>query len=707
MGEKCNDNLFIKPIEFCSKKAINYLYTTNGSTNPIYTINNSNLFQSQFISGDLNSIFRDSENNYNFEYGKEGKKNLCEQTNKIGEYYVNCVIQTSNPLFTYKNGNCIIDTNSIQLPPELKITEDKDDMTIKLNRNVLQDEEGNFKYKQIQNSKYCEDRWYDWIITPNYHLGNRILKDSGSYSKEDVKICYNNCDIGELPFISSSGKHLCIPKEIAYEGKYEKKLDYSPLSLINLIGNNKKSLNFLYKHLYFYKLNQKKSYFDINTDVNLSNDLSDENNYVIKPVAEKIRDIIDIIVNNDNLDNPDLSLDYNNLTYKHPNFKENDLISILGMDKNEILSNPIILIHTAYLAYNYRNFINNVKTDINFISRLKEPDNDFNINTTLNNLEINIYLEKFPNVDIKIAESLKKNYVDNNNTRKKRQRLANILYKAINICYDNKTDFSKNLINRTKKALNSYNNSYIISPSYIKFDETDKNIYVNFRNNNIDDGFEIEYIKYKDLKNFIDEIQRGNLIGIKIDADKINDIKNIYQNNFLFYTEEDCEKVNDCKSGEILDKDGKCQSCDIICIDDECNKNPNCKLFCKNKCPDKTNDDTTEKKNCGVVINDEKKKVEKEKNKEVNTPVEEEGYIPDFSYILKTAVKLFFIFITCYIIYMFYKMFSESILTFANIFSYILDWIYYTIRNDPIKTAEHYEQVIQDKLNKIKRKANS
>ena len=45
------------------------------------------------------------------------------------------------------------------------------------------------------------------------------------------------------------------------------------------------------------------------------------------------------------------------------------------------------------------------------------------------------------------------NEILNENDNKTIHRLTNILYKAINICYDNKSDFSINLIILTKKAL--------------------------------------------------------------------------------------------------------------------------------------------------------------------------------------------------------------------------------------------------------------
>ncbi len=713
---KCNDNLYVKPIEFCSKDALDYINKSYSDTKyplDLYNIFNQNLIQNL---PDLNNNFRqEGTNNFIFKYKGEGdrNKNLCGETNNIGEYYVNCVLQTNNPLFTFKDGYCSI-PSEFNLPNELKKIEEKDNIFIKLNKKTLEDEEGNFKYQKIQNNKYCEDRWYDWIIIPNYHIGNRIFKDSGSYSKEDVKICYNNCGAGELPFINAGGSNLCIPKEYAYDGKYEKKLDYSPLSLINLIGNNKKHLNLLYKNLFFYKLNKKQNKYSIDTEVKLSNTLKEDNNYIINEVFDEIKEVLNNIVNDNNLDIPNYSLEYRYLTYKHPYFNETDLISLLGMDKNEILSNDIILIHTAYLAYNYYDFLNKIKEKDSFndndkLNITKNNDNDFNINKVLNDLDINSFLENYPNVNIKILESLKTNYIDNDKTSKKRQRLANILYKAINICYDNKSEFSINLINRTKTAFSNYQSNIAninkLNKDYNHIEFTDNNDYskiiLSSNINIIYNGFNIEYYK----SNVLDEFHK-NINTLFATTD--DNFKNNYKNNFIFYTEERSEIIsnNKCEIGQFL-KDKTCVKCEIECNDNEkCKNDNNCKIYCVNNCKKFiTNPDKTK---CGGVENTDEeknknKKPLKEITNEIKTPIEEETYIPDFSYIFKTSIKIFFMLIVIYIGYMFYKIFNESILTFANAIFWIFESIINIFRSK-IKTAEYYEKNIQDKYNRIIRK---
>jgi hypothetical protein len=54
---------------------------------------------------------------------------------------------------------------------------------------------------------------------------------------------------------------------------------------------------------------------------------------------------------------------------------------------------------------------------------------------------------------------------------------------------------------------------------------------------------------------------------------------------------------------------------------------------------------------------------------------------------------------------MFYTIFNESILTFANSIFIIFDWLWFNITSkDNIKKAEYYENIIKDKYNRIIRK---
>ena len=686
MNKKCdNDKLFVKPIEICSYNALNELKTTYPDDSR-YNVDSNIIFNKELIDylPDLKNNFRKDQKDNDYDYKNEGdtnkNKNLCNLTNKIDEYYMNCVIKTKNPFFTYKDGYCLV-SPEINLPKQLKKVEDKDEIIIKLDKKFLEDEEGNFNYQKVKNNKYCEDRWYDWIIIPNYHLGNRILKDSGAYNKEDVKVCYDNCREGELPYISSAGKKLCVPKEIAYDGIYETKLDYSPLALINLICNNKKKLNLLFKNLYVYKLNKKFNKYTINNEVKFTEEINNEDNYVINEVFEKIKNILHKIVNENNLDIFDYSFDYKNLTYKHPYFKEDDLITLMGLDKNEILSNDIILIHTAYLAYNIYEFNDNIINNTDYFN----DSNNVNIDKHKNHeFNINKIIIDFDNDNKSFANDIRY-----------RQRLANILYKAINICYDNKTDFSKNLIKRTEEAFKKYNLKSL-SINNISFTEDDIKKYKDFissKTQNIINGFEIKYyIRSSIIELFNNYKDRFDIIS--------------FITNYLLYTEEYSELINQnkCETGSFPNNN-RCVKCDDVCNSKFiCSNTQECSIYCETNCK-KINDDN-EKTICGGTTKEDEINNIKEKKDEIKTPIEEETIMPDFSYIFKNAIKFFFILITLYIAYMFYKMFNESILTLGNILYGFIDSIFYLFSNK-IKVAEHYEDIIKYKYNTVIRKTTT
>ena len=178
--------------------------------------------------------------------------------------------------------------------------------------------------------------------------------------------------------------------------------------------------------------------------------------------------------------------------------------------------------------------------------------------------------------------------------------------------------------------------------------------------------------------------------------------------NFKFFTEEENEIINGnkCKSGEFI-KDNTCVNCDVYCnTSNICNNDTNCKTYCKSTCI-KFNENQNQNTKCGGTTSEEtNKKPLKEKQKEIKTPIEEETIIPDFSYIFKSGIKIFFILITLYIAYMFYKIFNETILTFGNLIFGFFESLYYNklFFREKIKIAEHYEKNIQDKYNRIIRK---
>jgi len=688
MSEKCNNNLYIKPVEICNFIGLKAIEGTC-NFNSIFEEN----FKTQNI--DLNSNFRDSSNQFIFKEIKD-KRHLCNPID-IKNYYLNCVISTCNILSTFKDGYCITNPEII-LPKELK---KMDDNTIKI--DTISDSD--FKYYYNINTAYCEDKWYDWIIIPNYHFGNRTLKDSGTYSKEDVKKCYKPCNYNQLPYITSSGSNVCIPKIIAENGIYSKKLDYSPISLINIIGNNKEYLNLLYKYIFLYNIKKqtKYTYDSYNLLLLFNTVLNNNNNYIINELFEKIKDVLNYIVNDNNVDIPDYTTETRHLTYKNPYFNENDtnLITYIGLENNGIIDNDIILIHTYYISNKYYNDLKDIieKNGYDEINK-KIFEDKLNVKNILDEYDIISYDEYYPNVNIKLINK----QVNLHNTLKKQQRLANILYKAINICYNNKTDFSKNILKRTEEAFQRYSSektqySNIITDNKINIPLKDYNNIVNIKN-----GFEIKFYNDNEKTNiYNNSISYYKLNEPNKDENHFNFLKNTFQNNFLIYTEEPSEiiKGNICKSGQFI-KDGNCVDCSMVCNDkSKCKNDLNCFKYCPDKCKE-VNTKTINNK-CGEKVEEDEKLLEEKKFEEIKTPIEEGTIIPDFNYIFKTGLRIFFILIILYIAYMFYKIFGESIMTLLNIVFYIFENWFYRIFyfNNEIKYNEHYKDIIQNKYNKI------
>lgn len=95
-----------------------------------------------------------------------------------------------------------------------------------------------FADAKIDKRSRCDGRWYDWFVTPNYHLGNK-------YYEESVGKCYMPCPVRHVPAFAKDpvdGSRLditsednltqCVPRESFFAGKYAQGTDYCPLAWI-------------------------------------------------------------------------------------------------------------------------------------------------------------------------------------------------------------------------------------------------------------------------------------------------------------------------------------------------------------------------------------------------------------------------------------------------------------------------------------------
>ena len=96
-------------------------------------------------------------------------------------------------------------------------------------------------------STRCDERWYDWFMTPNYHLGNKYQKDSSK--------CYEPCKIGYIPgyikdpvdntsldYSTKEDLNTCVNKYNYFGGKYRNTGDFCPIAIIKRLGSSKQDM---------------------------------------------------------------------------------------------------------------------------------------------------------------------------------------------------------------------------------------------------------------------------------------------------------------------------------------------------------------------------------------------------------------------------------------------------------------------------------
>jgi len=666
------DNNKINAFEVCTINAINYLNNNNHDyiKNNINNDKRPHLFDHNFsnLNFNLNSNIRDPKTNaFIYTYDKN-KKDLCyNYNNNQDEYMINCSILYDSPFYTYnkKTNKCEFIPN-FELPNNFSYIVEGNNISI---YNNIQKDENYYKFKYEKNIQqaYCENKWYDWITIPNYHFGNRYEKDTGEYSKLDVKKCYKPCPLNHIPYVKEDKSRICVNKTDGLNGLIQNKLDYSPISLINLIGNTKETLCLLYQNIY--SNNIKNFEDDINNNyipnttytgskINNNQNFFNSNNIEIISAYNDMSIAVNNILNkSQTIDNENFNK-YENykdiITYKNPNFNEDndpDMLTLNSLNNSKMLTDDI-LIHTFYLAYYYHQFIT---IDIFKYDNYLNVDKTFNIEN-INNHKFNLTTN---------VKNLLFNINDNdNNKRKAIHRLTNILYKAISVCYDNKSDFSINLIILTKDALKKNINTHLYDKLLKNIndkDNTDNYILNKITYFNYD-----IYDKFGNQNPIFNQINTGSASGMYID-NKEKILKNIIDKHIILYGEEYNETKGKCSPNQFYDTNQKkcvnCGDCKGKCD----------KLVCKNMCPNVCPSSSLNNKqqpHCGIKY---KNKEKPDKKIEFETPVDMEddkNIFSDLSRLIKIIVKIVFAIIFLYICYMFYDIFGEAMLSFINILYY-------------------------------------
>ena len=674
----CSDLSKNLEIKTATNNILNNIY--NYTKNDIYKPNTTKIFSDNFITqysnNNINTDLDNIEEN-------EGKENLA--TIDDDNVYINCVYQSSLPWYTTSDDKkkCII-TPNIDLP-ENRLILDKKTLTVTpVFKSSNKDKPASCSYAVNVNKAYCENRWYDWIITPNYYLGNTYYKDTSHYGENDVYKCYAPCDGDFMPYTKTNGELKCIPKKYFNSGIFSNKYIFSSFGLINLIGNialqnEEKELentNLLYiLHRLIFEYNLENNYDkEIYTDEK-NNAVKDEitifkkDNYI--NLYNEFKDVINknILSKFSTSTNQDYS-NTNEFTYKHRKFNEDetDMYSFNGLDVCNILIDPI-LIHTWMLA------------------NLFQPLND----TIIRDSNINeiIYAgtdkDKIATNKRLILESLlyEKLYVIFED-KDKAIRLKNIFFKAVNICYNGKTNFSINIIEKTKNAFTNtsmintiienkyynfnkniffYNNLFLANsaskpsaypfPSNLDNDEVNYSIYKNYINyiliedriNNFK-----EYPLYKDVE--ITEFKSNIEKTVKDNTFKYNDlffnnwgeeVENIWKFKY-YYSMERLEKPT-CENGYEWNETYKV--CDL-------------------------------KKKKDIIVD--------------NKDEEDDFQIPELNNILILFVKMILLIIILYIIYIFYDIFSEVIFSFYNAVLLGLSYMYMKLLNNTVTGDTEYDK---------------
>jgi hypothetical protein len=586
----------------------------------IYKYTNNSYFVPENIINPFNDDFihKYPNINTNLDILEDEKNNLFNKDIITSNVYQYCLFQANNPwITTSKDYNKCQVVDNIKLDNKLKLNADKSGVILDL-KSKDKSKTAYSPYAKNVNKAYCENRWYDWIITPNYYLGNTYYKDTSKYTINDVYKCYKPCDGDYLPYKTDKGELKCIPKKIFGNGIFANKYKFSPIGLINLIGNlalsengtfnkNEKKYNLLYllySSILDYNItnNVDTTIYEVNSNI-YNNRIVNSDHFTDAIKADFTENIFNEFKNsiNNNIlkdfnNTNDQDYNYTNeFTYKHKSFNENEseMYTLKGLDANNILISPILL-HTWILANIFKPMTENNFTDNKIIDI--QIANTYITNTLFDNLN-NVFKDE-----------------------NKAIRLKNIFFKAVNICYNNKSDFSINIINQTKRIFKEpLKDKYSNLLTSFGYNTSDKISDIFLESNPI---FNSEYKLYTDYDLF--DLYKINIVNNAANAAQANIYKMFLEDNNkfkYFYSIEQLEKKT-CENGYIYNS--KIKECEPAPI----------------------------------------KEIKKEEA--VEDDIDDAFNIPELMKILTIFLQIIIVIIVLYIIYIFYDIFGETILTVYN-----------------------------------------
>ena len=624
---------------------------TNNILNNIYQYTSNNNYKPE-LGNIFNANFKEKYDSYNINTNldnideADGKENLA--TIEDENVYINCVYQSSIPWYTTSEDKKKCEVISDINLPEDRLILDKKTLTVTpIFKSSKKDKPAFCSYKKNINKAYCENKWYDWIIIPNYYLGNTYYKDNSHYGENDVYKCYAPCDGDFMPYTKSNGELKCIPKKYFNSGIFSNKYIYSSFGLINLIGNialsnNEKLVkqtNLLYiLHRLIVEYNIENNYdkdlydlYDTNDDI-LNKEIritttTTFNKY--NNIYNEFKDIIDknILSKFSTSTKQDYS-NTNEFTYKHRKFNEDetDMYSFNGLDVSNILIDPI-LIHTWMLANLFKPLDESIINNTNIQLKITNDDN------------------KKKALDSLLYEKLFLIFNDSD----KAIRLKNIFFKAVNICYNSKTNFSINIIEKTILAFTNDNLIKIIHDN--NFYNFNENIFVlDYLINAKSSASALASITYPFYTSPIEPAKLPiyiNYINEILDQNIINKFK-----EYPLYKDVEIDAIK-----------YKVNSNSIIPTPDANDSLWRYKYFYSMERLERSTCEIGYEWNETYQVCDFKKK----EVKEVENKTDEDDFqIPELKNIFILFVQMILFIIILYILYIFYDIFSEVIFSFFN-----------------------------------------
>lgn len=615
--------------------------------------NNSKSLYYDNTSNSFNFLNNDDINftNINDKYDSNKKYNLCS-INDNNDFISNCVLDKKSPWFS-KNalGNkCVpiltIDSN-VNIDSNLKISK---------NNLIL----NNIKFKNKQKNGFCENRWYDWYTIQNFQYNNYYYNNSSNLV--DVYKCYKPCDdYNYIPYLSSvNNEYYCLNKDIAYNGIYFNTPAFTPLAMIFLLGSTKLDLIHYYIELYNKYIEAHKNDYDIDDIDNLYK----KNITYIDTILNEAENKRFEVINKYFIENFSVNFVYITFKKNNPNFDNN------------------------HLDYNS--------------SILKEPDDN-----TIKIMENNLLFEP---------------------------SLLKTCYDICRYCFDN-----KHIIYKNNDELINNSDPNIYYPSISRYiDIIENNIYKKEPNEynitNLKSGNSININDFNKFSNSIDNkyIEIKDCIDTRI-ISLLNKINKIYKNN-----------INDKNIENIIIKLSNIfKKCSVICFSDTKTKFRKYiyDILTNNYKDIYFNFDMLYKKedfkpyiNSNVISSPDDKEKSEEKSEEkekkstifikdykdndininnnnyIDIPDKNVYQIPDIPTIINYLLALFTFLIFCYIMYIFYDIFSPIILwIFDVIYTYSV-YIWLSIMNwstPPIRDYEYalfVERNLRDKINRLDKK---